>query len=381
MSERGVTTITLKQINKEKVYQYIYRTKQTSKLQIVQDLKMGLSTVSQNLNVLEEEGLIQRDGYFESTGGRKAQVIQIVSDVRISIGIGILKKMFYIVAIDLYGKVIAKDTIDLDYSDTEEYYEKVANKIDEFIEEYKYQKERILGVSIATQGIISPDGSRVMYGTIMNNVKMRLSDFSSKLPYPCRLVHDSKAAAYLELWNHSELDSAVVFLLNRNLGGAIITNRKVHEGSFMHSGVIEHICINSDGPLCYCGNRGCLETYCSANSLSEIAGMSIKEFFEKLRENKEENIKQIWKEYLKHLAFAMRNLNLVVDGPIIISGYLAPYFMENDLNYLLKQINSSLPFEFPKENLIVGTNGQYTPAIGAALFYVKKFIDGIAPMI
>ena len=33
--------------------------------------------------------------------------------------------MFYIVAIDLYGKVIAKDTIDLDYSDTEEYYEKV----------------------------------------------------------------------------------------------------------------------------------------------------------------------------------------------------------------------------------------------------------------
>ena len=101
--------------------------------------------------------------------------------------------------------------------------------------------------------------------------------------------------------------------------------------------------------------------------------MSIKEFFEKLRENKEENI--------KHLAFAMRNLNLVVDGPIIISGYLAPYFMENDLNYLLKQINLSLPFEFPKENLIVGTNGQYTPAIGAVLFYVKKFIDGIAPMI
>ena len=39
MSERGVTTITLKQINKEKVYQYIYRTKQTSKLQIVQDLR------------------------------------------------------------------------------------------------------------------------------------------------------------------------------------------------------------------------------------------------------------------------------------------------------------------------------------------------------
>ena len=49
MKEKGVTTITLKKINREKVYQYIYREKQTSKLQIVQDLQMGLSTVSQNL--------------------------------------------------------------------------------------------------------------------------------------------------------------------------------------------------------------------------------------------------------------------------------------------------------------------------------------------
>lgn len=70
MKERGITTITLKKINKEKVYQYIYHQKQTSKLQIVQDLQMGLSTVSQNLNELETEGLIKRCGYFESTGGR-----------------------------------------------------------------------------------------------------------------------------------------------------------------------------------------------------------------------------------------------------------------------------------------------------------------------
>lgn len=381
MSEQGVTTITLKQINKEKVYRYIYRKKQTSKLQIVQELKMGLSTVSQNLNVLEEEGLIQREGYFESTGGRKAQVIQIVSDVRISIGLGILKDKFYMVAINLYGEVVAKDCVEWSYRDTEEYYEEVAKKTEAFIKENGYEKERILGVSIATQGVISPDGSGVTYGVIMKNSKMRLSDFSEKLPYPCRLVHDSKAAAYLELWRRPELESAVVFLLNQNLGGAIITNGEVQEGIFMHSGLIEHMCMNLDGPLCYCGNHGCLETYCSANSLEAAAGMEIKEFFEAVHEKKEEIAIKIWKDYLRHLAFAMRNLNVVIDGPIIISGYLAPYFTEGDLNYLLKQINASLPFEFPRENLMVGTNGQYTPAIGAALFYVKEFIDGVAPSV
>lgn len=377
MSEKGLTTIALKKINRSKIYQYIYRNKLTSKLQIVQDLQMGLSTVSQNLNLLENEGLIEKNGYFASTGGRKANAIQIVSDFRISIGVGILKNMFHITAIDLYGNTICIDTIPLTYSNTAAYYQQITDKVKDFIAKNQYPEDKILGVSIATQGITSPDNTTVIYGNIMNNTGMRLKDFSRHLPYPCHLEHDSKSAAFLELWNHPELDSAVVLLLNRNLGGAIITNHQIHQGRFMHSGTIEHICINPDGPLCYCGNRGCLETYCSANSLEQAGGMTIKEFFPLLREKKSPQLIQIWEDYLNHLAFAMKNLNLVIDAPIIISGYLAPYFTEEDTDYLLEQINSMTPFELEEEQLLVETHGQYTPAIGAALFYVEEFIHSV----
>lgn len=377
MSEKGLTNISVKKINRSKVYQYIYRKKITSKLQIVQDLQMGLSTVSQNLNLLEQDGLIEKNGYFESTGGRKANAIQIVSDFRISIGIGILKNMFHITAVDLYGNALYTNTIPFPYSNTPDYYKQVTDKIKEFIATNQYDEEKILGVSIATQGITSPDHSTVLYGNIMNNTGMILEDFSRYLPYPCYLEHDSKSAAFLELWKHPELDSAVVFLLNRNLGGAIITNHQIHQGSSMHSGTIEHICINPDGPLCYCGNRGCLETYCSANALEQAAGMNIKDFFSLLREKKSPQLTQIWKDYLHHLAFAMKNLNLIIDAPIIISGYLAPYFLEDDIAYLTKHINVSSPFALNKEHIFIGTNGQYTPAIGAALFYVNQFIHAI----
>lgn len=377
MSEKGLTNISVKKINRSKVYQYIYRKKITSKLQIVQDLQMGLSTVSQNLNLLEQDGLIEKNGYFESTGGRKANAIQIVSDFRISIGIGILKNMFHITAVDLYGNTLYTNTIPFPYSNTPDYYKQVTDKIKEFIATNQYDEEKILGVSIATQGITSPDHSTVLYGNIMNNTGMILEDFSRYLPYPCYLEHDSKSAAFLELWKHPELDSAVVFLLNRNLGGAIITNHQIHQGSSMHSGTVEHICINPDGPLCYCGNRGCLETYCSANALEQAAGMNIKDFFSLLREKKSPQLTQIWKDYLRHLAFAMKNLNLIIDAPIIISGYLAPYFLEDDIAYLTKHINVSSPFALNKEHIFVGTNGQYTPAIGAALFYVNQFIHAI----
>ena len=64
MVEKGMNPAALKKINRDKVYKYIYQQKEVSKQQIVQDLHLGLSTVSQNLNELEQEGRIRRDRIF-----------------------------------------------------------------------------------------------------------------------------------------------------------------------------------------------------------------------------------------------------------------------------------------------------------------------------
>ena len=264
--DTGLTTMSVRKLNKNKVYNFIYREKTTSKMQIVQQLQMGLSTVSQNLKILEEEGLIVRNGFFESTGGRKAQAIEIARTYKTAIGIGILKDRVCMAAVDLYGEVTYRATIPFAYSAEEDYYRGIGEYLSEFIRENGILEDSILGVSIATQGITSPDGKSVSYGVIMDNATMKLSDFEAYIPYPCKLEHDSKAAAYLEIWNHREIRNGIVLLLNPNFGGAIITNGTVHLGDHMRGGIIEHLCINQDGPLCYCGRRGCLETYCSAGS-------------------------------------------------------------------------------------------------------------------
>lgn len=377
MSEKGMTAISLKKINRSKVYRYIYKSKQTSKMQIVSDLQMGLSTVSQNLTALENDGLIERSGSFDSTGGRKAQAIKIISNFRISVGVGILKDTFHLVAVDLYGNVLCGKTINLTYSNTKEYYDLVCGDIKNFIAEENYTDNSILGVSIATQGITSLDNSSVIYGSIMGNTGMNVNDFSSRLPYPCRLEHDSKAAAFLEMWNRPELDSMVVLLLNQNLGGAVITNRQIHHGSTMHSGTFEHICINTTGPLCYCGNRGCLEIYCSANALKKSANMELDEFFSELKNNPTPKLTTVWDNYLKHLSFAIRNLNLIIDSPVIISGYIAPFLTDKDIETLLGYINNNAVFPMDKSKILLGTHGQYTQAVGAALYYTDNFINEV----
>ncbi|HHW49173.1 MAG TPA: ROK family transcriptional regulator [Clostridiaceae bacterium] len=375
MVDKGITSLNVKVINRNKVYNCIYKEVFTSKQQIANKLQMGISTVSQNIKSLEKDGLIERNGNFDSTGGRRADIIQIVRNARVAIGVGILKKYVFIVAVDLYGEIIHSVTLNLPYESSRDYYKTIGDKVDEFIRTNQIKPESILGVSIATQGIISSDGQSVSYGVIMGNHEMKLSSFTEFIPYPCRLEHDCKAAAYLELWKNKDIENAVVFLLNRNLGGSFIINRRIFQGVNMHGGALEHLCINKDGPLCYCGNRGCLETYCSANTIENASGMEIQVFFENLRKGVNSCV-QIWTDYLDKLAFAIRNLSIIIDGHIIISGYLAPFFTEDDISYILRAANSP-PFPIERDQILVGTYGQYTPAAGAALHYLDEFLQTV----
>lgn len=375
MVEQGVTSRNVKKMNRNIVYNFIYKEGSSSKIKIVESLHMGISTVSQNIKALEQDGLIERKGYFDSTGGRKADMIRITRTARVSIGVGILKKSVFIVAVDLVGTVICCDTLNLSYAATRDYYQTIGDRIHEFINENEIDSASILGVSIATQGLVSSDGQSVNYGVIMDNSEMKLSDFSEFIHYPCRLEHDSKAAAFLELWQNDEIDSAVVLLLNRNFGSSLIINRQIYQGAHMHGAVIEHMCIDQDGPLCYCGNHGCLETYCSANTIELLSGMDIHAFFQNLRSGEPVCV-QIWSNYLDKLAFAMRNLNILIDGHIIISGYLAPFFIEDDISYLVSAANSS-PFQIARSQILLGDCGQYTPAAGAALYYIDQFLKSV----
>lgn len=81
--------------------------------------------------------------------------------------------MFHIVAVNLYGDAIATETISLPYKNSDAYYNELAENVEQFISNHQYPSEKIKGISIATQGIISPDGTSVTYGAIMGNTHMR----------------------------------------------------------------------------------------------------------------------------------------------------------------------------------------------------------------
>ena len=63
--------------------------------------------------------------------------------------------MFHIVAVNLYGDAIATETIELPYENSDAYYTALAANVELFIQTNHYDPGKIVGISIATQGIIS----------------------------------------------------------------------------------------------------------------------------------------------------------------------------------------------------------------------------------
>lgn len=372
MTDTGMNARSVKRFNRRQVYQSIYQQGTTNKLSITQNLQLGLSTVTQNIKILQEEGLICRNGFFESTGGRKADALEIVATARVAVGIALLKDYLHLLVSDLYGHPCHTQVVPLAFSAQPSYYLQVAQHLEQFLLKNQVEKEIILGVSIAVQGVLSPDAQGISYGKILDNLDMTLADLSAHIPYPCRLVHDSKAAAQLELWRNPQVKEGMVLLLNRNLGGALLVNGLVEEGLHRRSGTVEHLNLHQEGPLCYCGRRGCLEAYCSAQALEGASGVTVPEFF---RDKPNcPDFQQIWQDYLGYLATAIRNISVIVDGVFVLSGYLAPYLSQEDLDYLLEKINRSATFPLASEDVILGCHGEFTQALGGALFYIDDFL-------
>ncbi len=377
MKKTGMTTLEVRKYNKSKVYELIYERHSISKQEISNILQMSLTTVTHNLKLLETEEMITITGQYESTGGRKPNIYSIVTTAGIAIGIAVLKNCVHFVAIDLYGEILQKDTRPLLFSAEDSYYQKLGAETTQFVDQLDPRyKDKILGVGIAIQGLVSADGQTMSDGAIMNCTGMKLSELSAYIPYTCRLEHDSTATAAMELWCDKSLKDAVIYILNHNLGGAIIIDGKIHYGQNMRSGSMEHMCMDASGPQCYCGRRGCLETFCSADSLEKAAGMDLETYFKKLRQG-DEFCREVWLLWLTNLSKAIGNINVVIDCDIVLSGYLAPYLIEDDIRLLKELVNTHSTYCLNNDQIRTNHYGALAPASGAALPYIKKFLEEI----
>lgn len=365
--------LALKQLTRERVLSYLYAQHGTTQKDIKDALDISRPTIIQILKEFEEQHLIVKGDPQESTGGRRANIFYFSQLSKLAVGVELMADWYEIVILDLYGETVRCIRHDVPYRNAPDYYQEVCIAIQNLIDELHAAQNDILGVGIVLQGLISTDGTQVVYGKILNCTGLTIDVFTDHLPYPCLFMHDAEAATLDELWQSPTLDNAIYIHLRSNVSGAIIVNRESLKGTELKSGVFEHMTIVPNGNPCYCGNHGCMDAYCSTKALLK-ENESLSDFFCQLRTGNA-SVKSRWRSYLHYLALAINNLHMFMDCPVILGGTLARYIQGSDLKLLHQFIHSNTAFPTERKFIKVTCCPDSPISRGAALPYIKKYLQ------
>lgn len=135
------------------------------------------------------------------------------------------------------------------------------------------ESDELVGIGI---GVPGPAKSGKVYGA-QNlgwkevNVKEEISAYFPNILI--EVVNDANAALFGEYYCGSAkgYPNVVMLTLGTGLGGGIIINGKIYEGSNGSSGEVGHISLVENGRSCTCGLKGCLEQYVSAVGILKTA--------------------------------------------------------------------------------------------------------------
>ncbi|MGH9663532.1 MAG: ROK family protein [Bryobacteraceae bacterium] len=139
-------------------------------------------------------------------------------------------------------------------------------------------KEKPAAVGVGCKGILHPSDTtvEVLPGTMHYLEGVKLSELLAPvLPPGAPVFADNDARVALAgeaAWGAASGHSNVLMLtLGTGVGGAVISGGKLLRGATGVAGHIGHLTVDPRGPLCICGNRGCLETFFSARAIEFAA--------------------------------------------------------------------------------------------------------------
>lgn len=292
--------------------------------------------------------------------GRKPVLLKISKDAPVICSILIKRHRLQVVIGNLQGIVL--DSLAYEYEgliDPEQMFEKLSSA---FLILSRRCSSRIAGVGISCVGpidtvtgaILNPPNffDRACSYPIVNRMR-KLANV------PVYFPHDTSASVLAEkLYGTQICEKNFVFLSTfQGLGAGLVLDGKVYSGCIGQEGEIGHMSIREDGPLCTCGNRGCLEQYASVEAMRhkleacrtifpdhpfmQKASVSFADFIAYADQNDPLGL-IIVDEYCRHVSTALINLVNLLDINLIVIEY-DTYSNGNTLETLLeKYINRGI---------------------------------------
>jgi fructokinase len=165
----------------------------------------------------------------------------------------------------------------------------------------------------------------------LNNHPME-SDISRMLGIPVVVANDANCFALAEYHLGSiakvSQSAEVVFgvILGTGVGGGLIVNGKIHKGRNSLGGECGHAVLDPHGHECYCGKKGCVETYISGSALQSFYMMKaghrrpLEEIYKRYKDGNDIIAEETIDRLIKYFGLAISNIINTIDPDVIVLG-------------------------------------------------------------
>jgi len=150
-------------------------------------------------------------------------------------------------------------------------YEAVLQTVTGLVLDLERDAQQRCTVGIGTPGALSPqNGLLKNSNTTCLNGRPVQTDLERLLGRPVRIANDANCFALSEAIDGAGKGAACVFgvIMGTGVGGGLAWDGRLHAGLQQIAGEWGHNTLIAEGPLCYCGRRGCVETLISGPALA-----------------------------------------------------------------------------------------------------------------
>jgi fructokinase len=181
---------------------------------------------------------------------------------------------------------------------------------------------------LGTPGAISPrTGLLKGSNTVCMNGQHVKGDLEKILGRKIEIQNDANCFAMAEALDGAGRGKKLVFgiIMGTGCGGGIVYKGEVFTGPQAIAGEWGHTSIDPNGPLCFCGNRGCVETYISGGGLekrySEKFGhaKTFKEIVDDYNRGNGHAV-EFLEKFFRHFGRAVANLIDILDPDVVVIG-------------------------------------------------------------
>ena len=259
-------SIVVRKWNLSSIFKAIRKQGPISRTALTEISGCSAGTVSNHVRTLIKKGFVIETKKGISSGGRKPVQLMINPNKAYIFSIEIEVNQIKIVMFDLEIKIIKKSIIPIiskdDYKKT---LEQVFFEMDKMMEEKNLKSDNLLGIGVAVPGLIDKVKGLLEFAPNLGWRNVHISKiFKDRYGLPILLNNEAKAAAIGEReYIYPKINNMVFVSINEGIGCGIFINGELYRGASGNAGEFGHIIIDTNGPLCHCGNKGCWETLAS----------------------------------------------------------------------------------------------------------------------